>query len=86
MPSGWIFALFGILLRMTEGVGLAMFITASFTLLPELYPTRVGLVKVNKLITICYMIITIITDLLYKFYSSHVRVYTSFFLPFEGCI
>ena len=46
MPSGWIFALFGTLLRMTEGVGLAMFITASFTLLPELYPTRVGLVKV----------------------------------------
>ena len=48
MPSGWIFAFFGILLRMTEGVGLAMFITASFTLLPELYPTRVGLVKVNN--------------------------------------
>ena len=51
MPSGWIFALFGILLRMTEGVGLAMFITASFTLLPELYPTRVGLVKVYLLVS-----------------------------------
>lgn len=60
MPSEWIFALFGILMRMIEGVGLAMFITASFTLLPKLYPTRVGLVKVK------YYLYNIITDLLYK--------------------
>ena len=57
MPLGWILVLFGILFRMTEGVGLAMFITASFTLLPELYPTRVRLVKVSKeIFLITYML------------------------------
>lgn len=47
LPSGWIFILFCVLLRMTEGVGSAMLFTAVFTLLPEYYPSKVGTIMVN---------------------------------------
>ena len=40
--------MFGILLRMTEGVGSSLAFTAIYTLLPELFPHRVGLVTVNQ--------------------------------------
>ena len=51
MPSGWVFILFCILLRMTEGVGSAMLSTASFSLLPELFPNRLATVMVHVTIT-----------------------------------
>jgi MFS family permease len=44
MPYGWVFITFAVLLRMTEGVGSALSFTAIYTLLPELFPNRVGLV------------------------------------------
>ena len=47
MPYGWVFIMFAVLLRMTEGLGSSMAFTAIYTLLPELYPTRVGLVTVH---------------------------------------
>lgn len=46
MPYGWVFIMFAVLLRMTEGVGSSMTFTAIYTLLPELFPTRVGLLTV----------------------------------------
>ena len=46
MPSGWVFILFCILLRMTEGVGSAMLSTAAFSLLPELFPNHLATVMV----------------------------------------
>jgi len=46
MPSGWVFILFCVLLRMTEGVGSAMLTTAAFALLPELFPNHVGTLMV----------------------------------------
>ena len=47
MPSGWVFILFCVLLRMTEGVGSAMFFTSAFALLPELFPKHVATVMVR---------------------------------------
>jgi hypothetical protein len=49
LPSGWVFILFCVLLRMTEGVGSAMYFTAAFTLVPQFYPTRVSTVMVGEL-------------------------------------
>ena len=46
LPSGWVFILFCVLLRMTEGVGSAMYFTATFTLVPEFYPNRVSTIMV----------------------------------------
>ena len=46
LPSNWIFVLFCVLLRVTEGTGSALFITATFTLLPVLYPKSTGTVTV----------------------------------------
>ena len=48
MSSGWIFVTFCVLLRMVEGVGSAMFITAAFTLLPLLFPNSVGTMTVSN--------------------------------------
>lgn len=44
LPSNWVFVLFCVLLRVTEGIGSALFITATFTLLPVLYPKSTGTV------------------------------------------
>lgn len=48
MSGGWVFITFAVLLRLTEGVGSSMAITAIYTLLPELFPNRVGLVTVTN--------------------------------------
>ena len=48
MPSGLVFIIFAILLRMTEGVGWSMCTTTTFSLLAQLFPTRVGTVTVWK--------------------------------------
>ena len=42
MPAGVVFLVFAILLRMTEGLGWAMFTTTTFSLLAQLFPTRIG--------------------------------------------
>jgi hypothetical protein len=42
MPSGTVFIVFGILLRLTEGVGWTMSTVSSFALVSHLYPSRVG--------------------------------------------
>lgn len=66
MPYGWVFITFAVLLRMTEGVGSSMSLTAIYTLLPELYPTRVGLVTVRTRCMLAQHIVThniwLITD------------------------
>ena len=46
MPSGWVFIMFCILLRLTEGTGSAMFVTSVLTLLPGLFPDSAGTVVV----------------------------------------
>ena len=46
MPSGWVFIMFCILLRLTEGVGSAMFATSLYAQLPELFPHSVGTMTV----------------------------------------
>ena len=46
MPSGWIFIVFCVLLSMTQGVGSAMFTTAAYALLVELFPNNVSTVMV----------------------------------------
>jgi MFS family permease len=42
MPSGVVFLVFGILLRMTEGVGWAMCTTTTLSLVAQLFPDYVG--------------------------------------------
>ncbi|XP_064392257.1 MFS-type transporter SLC18B1-like isoform X2 [Halichondria panicea] len=42
ISSGWMFATLCIILRMTEGVGSAMFFTACYALIPELFPNHIG--------------------------------------------
>lgn len=54
LPSGWVFILFCTLLRMTEGVGSAMFFTATFTLLPEYYPSRIGTLLVSTVTLVIF--------------------------------
>ena len=50
VPSGWIFIILCILLRMAEGVGSALFGTALITLIPILYPKSVGTLVVSALV------------------------------------
>ena len=47
LPSNWVFVLYCVLLRMTEGVGSAMFVTATFTVLPVLFPKSVATIMVS---------------------------------------
>ena len=47
MPSSTSFVVYGILLRVTEGVGWAMTNTTTFTLIPVLFPSRVGTLTVS---------------------------------------
>ena len=49
MPSGLVFIILAVLLRMTEGVGWAMFTTSVFFILAQLFPTHVALMMVWKL-------------------------------------
>ena len=44
MPSGWVFITIAFLLRMIEGVGSSLVLTAVNALLPEIFPNNIGLV------------------------------------------
>ena len=46
MPSGWPFIVVCIVLRFVEGVGTALFLTAGYTLITQLYPKSTGFVVV----------------------------------------
>ena len=48
MPPGTVSVVFGILLRMTEGVGWAMTLATTFALLPSLFPSRIGTITVSQ--------------------------------------
>ena len=56
MPAGAVFIVFGIVLRMTEGVGWAMVKTTSLALLPYLFPSNIGMLTVSlyEVATSCY--------------------------------
>ena len=47
LPSGWVFIVVCALLRSIEGTGTAMFLTALFSLLPQLYPNHMGIMTVR---------------------------------------
>ena len=47
MSAGAVFIVFGIVLRMTEGVGWAMVKTTSLALLPYLFPSNIGMLTVS---------------------------------------
>ena len=47
MPSAALFVVYGILLRVTEGVGWAMSSTTTFALIPVLFPSHVGTLTVS---------------------------------------
>ena len=49
MPTQALFLTFSFLLRIVEGVGTAMFYTASYTYLTTQYPKKKGLVVVSDL-------------------------------------
>ncbi len=46
LPSGWPFIVICIVLRIIEGVATALFTTAGYTLLTELYPESTGFIVV----------------------------------------
>ena len=46
LPANWVFVVICIVLRMTEGIGSAMFITAAFTVAPLLFPNSVATIVV----------------------------------------
>ena len=46
LPSGWPFIVTCIVLRIIEGVATALFTTAGYTLLTELYPESTGFIVV----------------------------------------
>ena len=50
MPSSALFIAFSLLLRMVEGVGTAMYSTASYTLLTQLFPDKKGTIVVSILV------------------------------------
>ena len=47
MPPGPVFIMFGILLRLTEGVGWAMTLTTSLAFLPVLFPSHIATLTVS---------------------------------------
>ena len=47
MPSGTVFIVFAVLIRMIEGVGWAMTVATTFAFLPILYPSRVATLTVS---------------------------------------
>ena len=48
MPSGAVFITFSFILRAVEGIGSAMYSTASYTLLAELFSEHKGIVVVSQ--------------------------------------
>ena len=49
IPSTWGFTLVCMVLRAAEGVGSAMFYTATFSTFPKLFPNHVSLMVVSSL-------------------------------------
>lgn len=47
MPSGWIFIVSAILMRITEGIGWSMCTTITFSLLTQMFPNHVGTAVVS---------------------------------------
>jgi len=47
MPTPTLFIMFSLLLRVVEGIGTAMFYTASYTLLLQLYQLKRGTIVVS---------------------------------------
>jgi len=58
MPTPTLFITFSFLLRMVEGIGSAMFYTASYTLVIQLYQKKRGTVVVNLPVLFCYDYLT----------------------------
>ena len=50
LSAGWVFIVYCVLLRMVEGIGTAMYITATFTILPLLFPKHVGTSTVSDVL------------------------------------
>ena len=48
MPSGAVFIAFSFILRAVEGIGTAMYSTASYTLLAQLFSEHKGMVVVSQ--------------------------------------
>ena len=48
MPPGAVFVLFGVAMRVAEGVGWAMGRITALALLPSLYPSHIGLLTVSS--------------------------------------
>lgn len=47
IPSTWGFVVVATSLRLTCGVGAAMFVTASFALIPQLFPKHISTLMVS---------------------------------------
>lgn len=47
LPSGWPFIVVCVTLRFIEGVGTALFLTAGYTLITQLYPQSTGFIVVR---------------------------------------
>lgn len=47
IPSGWIFIVSAILMRITEGIGWSMCTTITFSLLTQMFPNHVGTAVVS---------------------------------------
>ena len=58
MPTPTLFITFSFLLRMVEGIGSAMFFTASYTLVIQLYQEKRGTVVVSMPDLFCYDYLT----------------------------
>ena len=53
LPSGWIFIMMCILLRLIEGIGSALFMTGALAIVPQLYPDSIGRVIVSSKLLLC---------------------------------
>ena len=49
-----------VFLRMTEGVGSSLAFTGMYTLLPELFPSRVGLVMVRQSLLLMLLLLNLL--------------------------
>ena len=57
MPSATWFVTYGILMRLTEGVGWAMTATTSYALLPSLFPSRVATLNVSSCMSWGFLVV-----------------------------
>ena len=56
MPSATLFVVYGVLLRLTEGVGWAMSNTTTLAFIPVLFPSHVGKLTVSQEVEKCTVI------------------------------